>query len=47
LELQLVGEITVLLEKSTIFPDRFLLNLPYFPFSLWTNPLMYFSWDSS
>ena len=36
------GEMTVLLEKSTIFPHRFPLNLPCFPFNLCTNPLMYF-----
>ena len=28
------GEITVLLEKSTLFPEREPRNLPSFPFSL-------------
>jgi hypothetical protein len=28
------GEITVLPVKSTLFPERFPLNLPYFPFNL-------------
>ena len=31
------GEITVLLEKSTLFPDSDPLNLPSFPLSLWVN----------
>ena len=37
-----LGEMTVLLEKLTLFPNRFPLNLPCFPFNLCTNPLMYF-----
>lgn len=28
------GLITVLAEKSTLFPNKFCLNLPYFPFNL-------------
>ena len=32
------GEMTVLPEKSTLFPDKFPLNLPCFPLSLWQNP---------
>ena len=34
---------TVLLEKLTLFPNRFPLNLPCFPFNLYAHPLMYFS----
>ena len=33
------GDITVLPEYSTLFPDRFPLNLPYFPFILYNKPL--------
>ena len=33
------GEITVRLEKSTLFPDNEPLNLPSFPFNLWVNVL--------
>ena len=31
------GEITVLAEKFTLLPERFDLNLPSFPFILWTR----------
>jgi hypothetical protein len=31
------GEITVLLEKSTLFPDKEPLNLPSLPFNLCVN----------
>lgn len=33
------GEITVLLEKSTRFPDKFPRKRPCFPFKRWTRPL--------
>ncbi|MBA7480247.1 hypothetical protein ES707_15696 [subsurface metagenome] len=33
------GEITVLAEKSTLFPERLPLNRPSFPFSLWARLL--------
>ena len=33
------GDITVLPEYSTLFPDKFPLNLPYLPFILYINPL--------
>lgn len=33
------GDMTVLPEYSTLFPDRFPLNLPYLPFILCKSPL--------
>ena len=36
------GEMTVLLEKSTLLPDRLPRKRPCLPFSLWQNPLVGF-----
>ena len=36
------GEMTVLLEKSTLLPERLPLNLPCLPFRRCTNPRVYF-----